>query len=92
MKPVRATVRVEGLVQGVNFRYYTYRKALENNLTGWVSNLPGGAVEAVFEGRESDVRNVLDWCRQGPAAAQVDEIFIDWENYRGEFSTFKIRR
>jgi acylphosphatase len=59
MKLIRATVRIKGVVQGVNFRYFTQRTALEHNLTGCVRNLPNGDVEAIFEGRESDVRKVL---------------------------------
>lgn len=92
MRPVRATVRIRGVVQGVNFRYFTRRAALDQQLTGWVRNLPDGAVEAVFEGKESDVRKVIAWCREGPSAARVDEILIDWEDYRGEFSDFEVRR
>jgi len=92
MRDIRATVRIRGIVQGVNFRYFTHRTACQHHVTGWVRNLTGGDVEAVFEGRESDVRQVLDWCRQGPAAATVDEILIDWEGFRGEFEEFRILR
>jgi len=92
MRPVRATVRIRGFVQGVNFRYFTRRTALEHRLTGWVRNLSNGDVEAVFEGKESDVRKMIDWCHGGPSAARVDEILIDWEDYRGEFSEFEVRR
>jgi acylphosphatase len=90
MKLVRATARIKGLVQGVNFRYTTLRTAQECQVTGWVRNLPDGDVEAVFEGREVDVRKVLEWCRQGPGAARVDRLLIDWEEYRGEFSSFDV--
>ncbi len=92
MKPIRATVRIKGQVQGVSFRYHTRQSALQNNLTGWVRNLPGGDVEAVFEGRESDVRRTLDWCRQGPGAARVEELIIDWEDFQGEFAGFEVHR
>lgn len=92
MKSVRATVRIRGVVQGVNFRYFTQRTACQHNVTGWVKNLNGGDVEATFEGKESDVRQVVDWCRHGPAAAHVDEILIDWEEFRGEFNDFKLLR
>lgn len=90
MKRVRATARIRGMVQGVNFRYYTRLTARECQVTGWVRNLPDGDVEAVFEGQEEDVRKVLAWCRQGPSAARVDDLLIDWENYRGEFSSFDV--
>ncbi|BCR03950.1 acylphosphatase [Desulfuromonas versatilis] len=92
MKQIRATVRIRGVVQGVSFRYYTRQEALRHQLTGWVRNLPNGEVEALFEGRESQIRQVLDWCRQGPPAAQVSEVDVDWEEFRGEFAGFDIRR
>lgn len=92
MKRVRAAVRIRGRVQGVSFRYYTSRTAEQHQVTGWVRNRPDGDVEAVFEGEETAVRQVIDWCRQGPATARVEELFIDWEEYRGEFAGFQVRR
>jgi len=92
MKSVRARVRVRGVVQGVNFRYSTLCSARTHQVTGWVRNLPDGDVEAVFEGREVEVRAMLEWCRSGPSAARVDELLIDWEEYRGEFESFEIHR
>jgi acylphosphatase len=92
MKPIRATVRIRGMVQGVSFRYYTRRTAMQHNVAGWVRNLPNGEVEAVFEGKESDVRQVIDWCREGPSAARVEEVLIDWEEARGQFTSFDVVR
>lgn len=92
MKDVRATLRIRGLVQGVSFRYFTCRKAQDHNVTGWVRNLPNGDVEAVLEGRESEVRKVIEWCNEGPSAARVDDILVDWEDYRGEFDGFDVAR
>jgi acylphosphatase len=80
------------MVQGVGFRYFLCRRALEHGLTGWVHNCSSGDVEAVFEGRESEIRSALELCRQGPAGAQVDEMMIDWEEFRGEFISFEIHR
>lgn len=91
MKPVRATVRIRGRVQGVSFRYYTARQARLQQVTGWVRNLPSGEVEAVLEGPETSVRQVLDWCRRGPEQARVEEILIDWEEFLGEFNDFAVR-
>ncbi|WP_432822768.1 acylphosphatase [Trichloromonas sp.] len=92
MKRIRARVRFKGSVQGVGFRYFTCRKALAQGLTGWVRNLADGDVEAVFEGRESEIRSALELCRQGPAGGRVDEMLIDWEEFRGEFTSFEILR
>jgi acylphosphatase len=91
MRKVRAALRVRGRVQGVNFRYFTASAARQHDVHGWVRNLDDGDVEAVLEGRENDVRQVIDHCRQGPSQARVDELSIDLEEYRGEFVDFEVR-
>lgn len=91
MSQVRAKVRIRGVVQGVNFRYYTRQNAQAHNVAGWVRNLPDGGVEAVFEGHEEEVNKVLAWCRKGPPAARVAEVDVTWEEFRGEFRTFDVR-
>jgi len=48
-------------------------------------------VEAVFEGDEANVQQAIDWCRDGPSAAHVDHIDVDWQAPTGEFSGFAIR-
>lgn len=86
----RMHVIVEGLVQGVNFRYYTRQKALELGLTGWVKNRHDGKVESIFEGDENAVEQIVDWCRQGPPAAEVFNISVRKEEWRGEFKEFRV--
>ena len=90
MKKARAHARIDGRVQGVCFRMDTRRAALERNLTGWVKNLPDGRVEAVFEGEDSDVRSMLEWCRAGPPLARVTKVAVQWQPYTGEFDSFQI--
>lgn len=92
MAKVRAAVVITGQVQGVSFRYFTQRVAMQQRVSGWVRNLPGGEVEALFEGEETDVRTVLDWCRRGPDAARVDQVRMEMQTYTGEFAGFEIRR
>lgn len=91
LKLVRAHVYVSGRVQGVFFRANTRRLALKLGVTGWVRNLPDGRVEAVFEGEEGKVREIVDWCRRGPPGAIVSRIEVYWEPYVGEFRSFTIR-
>ena len=40
---------------------------------------------------EKDVRALIDWCRRGPEWARVEEVLVENEPYRGEFSGFNVR-
>ena len=68
----RVRVRVEGRVQGVFFRDFTRREANRLGLTGWVRNLPDGAVEALLEGGEEAVAAMLTWLQTGSPRSRVD--------------------
>jgi acylphosphatase len=86
----RLHVTVRGRVQGVAFRYYTRRRALELGVYGWVRNMPDGSVEALLEGEQSAVQAIVEWCRTGPPAARVERIDIREEESDGEFGDFSI--
>lgn len=86
----RAHVRVHGSVQGVFFRVETRDRARSLGLSGWVRNLPDGAVEAVFEGDEAQIESMVDWCRRGPSGADVRHVEVAWGEPRGE-AEFAVR-
>jgi len=88
MANVRMHVFVSGRVQGVFFRQNTKRQAESLDVKGWVRNLLDGRVEAVFEGEESAVKKVVEYCRHGPPSAKVENIEVNYENYKDEFSDF----
>ncbi len=87
---VRAHVFVAGRVQGVFFRSETRQKARSANVTGWVRNLPDGRVEAVFEGEEDDVDELVRFCKKGSRGARVTEIEVFRERFTGEFPNFRV--
>ena len=87
----KAHVWVSGRVQGVWFRNNTSEKAIALGLTGWVRNLWDGRVEAVFEGEEERVKEMVEWCRKGPSLAKVKEIIINWEEPPTRFGGFIVR-
>jgi len=91
-KLVRAHIYVSGLVQGVFFRASMQEVARSLGVTGWVRNLPDGRVEAVVEGDEDKVRKLIEWAWRGPPLARVENVEVKWEEYRGEFRDFHIRR
>ncbi|MEM2873522.1 MAG: acylphosphatase [Nitrososphaerales archaeon] len=90
MDKVRAHVYISGFVQGVFFRSNTRKMALKLGLKGWVRNLCDGRVEAIFEGDRDKVLEILLWCKTGPPNAQVENVDIEWEKYKGNFKNFEI--
>lgn len=87
----RIHIVIYGIVQGVGYRYSTYRKALQLGITGWVRNKSDGSVEAVFEGSREKLEEMLLWCRKGPPGAYVSEIDIQWEEGDERYNSFEIR-
>ena len=90
MEKVRARVIVEGRVQGVFFRHHTQETAFELGVKGWVKNRRDGRVEAVFEGDQERVEQIIQWCHRGPSEARVTKVYLTWEIYAGEFEDFSV--
>ncbi len=87
----RVTGIVTGMVQGVNFRWFTQRRASELGLVGHVRNRADGSVEFVAEGPRDALERLLDAVRIGPASAVVENVQINWDAPTGEFHRFEIR-
>lgn len=85
---IRAHVVIAGEVQGVSFRYYIKEKARMLEITGWVKNLSDGRVEAVFEGLEDKVKELIEWCKKGPSLTKVNHVKVEFRHYKGEFTGF----
>lgn len=83
---------VEGHVQGVGFRFFTYKKALQLALTGYVRNLPNGQVEIVAIGTPSQLDELMEWLKQGgPRSAHIKHLQVGDYNPIETFKTFSIR-
>lgn len=91
MDEMRAHVFVTGRVQGVYYRANTRDAAREAGVDGWVRNLPDGRVEAVFEGPEDAVEGMVEWCRTGSPAAEVDDVEVEYGGPEG-MDGFEVRR
>ena len=87
----RLHVIVHGRVQGVGFRYAACGMARELALAGWVRNLPGGEVEAEFQGPREHLDAALAWCQHGPRLAHVTEVETQWLGEGPEYHGFSIR-
>lgn len=94
MKPkthVSAHIFIHGHVQGVSFRANLWREAKKHGITGWVRNLKDGRMEAVLQGEEDKVEEVIKWCRRGPPAAKVEKVEVAYEEGPENHTRFDIR-
>lgn len=82
---------VRGRVQGVNFRGTTAREASARGVTGWVRNLRDGTVEVTAEGRREQLDALLQYLHDGPPAASVTGVDVQWLEPTGEYNSFRVR-
>jgi len=88
----RVHLLIEGRVQGVFFRASAQAEAHRREIKGWVRNCPDGSVELVAEGKRKDIDDLIAWCRHGPRGAEVANVQVEWQEYSGGFSAFRITR
>lgn len=86
----RVHITVAGRVQGVCFRMYTRDEAARLGITGWVRNQPDGTVEILAEGEESELKQLAEWCHEGPSWAVVRNVGVQYSEASGEFDAFSI--
>ncbi|MFW5787544.1 MAG: acylphosphatase [Halanaerobiales bacterium] len=88
---IKRHVYLSGKVQGVGFRAFIRKKANELGVKGWVKNLYDGRVEAVFVGEAEDVETMIEFVKEGPRFANVNNIRVLEEDYEGRFDSFEIK-
>ena len=68
---------ISGKVQGVGFRYWLQRLAIEKNICGWVKNKVSGNVEALIIGEKKEIQELIKLCEIGPGSAKIDYVQIN---------------
>ncbi len=87
----RARIIVNGLVQGVGYRYFVMRHAENLNLKGFTQNLFTGEVLTEVEGDESLINEFIKQLKIGPIRSHVTNCYVDWSEYKNEFTKFEVR-
>jgi acylphosphatase len=82
---------VYGMVQGVGFRYFVVREAQRLGLHGYTRNERDGSVEVLAQGTRPALERLLDRLRQGPSAAYVREVRVEWGWPSEHISGFHVR-
>lgn len=59
-------IHIRGYVQGVGFRYSAVRAAKRYAIRGFVKNMPDGSVYIEAEGSVRDMKDFIEWCKNGP--------------------------
>lgn len=77
------TIRVTGLVQGVNFRAEARAQARRLGIGGLATNMPDGSVRIEAEGTVAALRRFRGWCETGPPSANVEHIDVAEGDLRG---------
>lgn len=86
-----ARILVNGLVQGVGFRYYVMSRASKLGLKGYTKNLFSGEVIVEVEGEEGLILELFKEIRIGPRNAQVNSCSVEWSEWMGTYNKFEIR-
>ncbi len=90
MNSVGAIILISGVVQGVGYRYYCYNRARNLGLNGWVKNNRDNTVSAQVEGDRSLIESLIEELKVGPQSAVVSNVNVEWIEFKGEFSDFKL--
>jgi acylphosphatase len=80
--PTHYTIVISGKVQGVFYRASAKQKAEELGIKGFAQNLPNGNVLIEAEGEESQLKELISWCRQGPPNAHVSNAHVNGSTSR----------
>ena len=74
---------IKGKVQGVGFRYWLYKEAMQRNIDGWVRNKITGDVEALLVGSNVEINMLIKLCEKGPTTSKVTKVKV--QSYQKEY-------
>jgi acylphosphatase len=82
---------IEGIVQGVGFRYFTYQHAKKIGVYGYVKNLINGNVEVYAIGSEEQLLILKEKLTSGPNFSRVENVRIEDMQVNNNYKTFEIK-
>ena len=82
-------ILISGKVQGVFFRQHIADIAHNLAITGWVKNNKT-QVEAVLQGNQTDIEELIKYCKKGPQDAKVSDVKVTPQEVKEMFENFKV--
>ncbi len=86
---MQARIYILGFVQGVGFRRFIKKNAINLSLKGYVKNLSDGRVEAVVNGEKEAIQKFIKIIEKGTFFSEVKSIDINFEEEES-FDDFSI--
>jgi len=84
-----AKITVDGLVQGVGFRYRSRLVAYKNSLVGYVENLEDDTVEILCEGEKKNIDQFIEEIKMFKKPIIISDIRVQYIKPTGKFKSFK---
>ena len=88
---VAKEIIVQGLVQGVGWRYHCLKVANNFNVSGYVKNETDGSVRIVVEGNEISVNNFINYLKSSNYPGYVKSWKISNIAYTGKYPDFRVK-
>ena len=93
-------VFIKGDVIGVGFRAWTKIQAKMVGVNGWIRNAfehpdkfgKSGGVEAVIQGEDLKVEDMVERIKDGPPVSRVDDVEVYFQHPKEIFEGFEIRK
>ncbi|MEK7505545.1 MAG: acylphosphatase [Patescibacteria group bacterium] len=82
--------RVSGRVQLVMYRDFVRRQAKRLGLLGFVQNEKDGSVKIVAEGKETELKKLIELLHKGSFLSRVESVSVAWRSPANSFSDFTI--
>ncbi|KAH7410358.1 Acylphosphatase-like domain-containing protein [Phaeosphaeria sp. MPI-PUGE-AT-0046c] len=91
MSTKRISYKVQGEVQGVNFRSFTQKQAKSIRVTGFVTNVSDGSVQGEAQGTDDAIKQFVEQLKKGPSASSVSGVEHSDISTRSGESDFNVR-
>lgn len=81
---------VTGKVQGVRYRDFVQRSAVELGLNGSVRNAADGTVVVVAQGLPDTLKDFVEYLHEGSLLAEVEGVAVEWRSVSATFHEFSV--
>lgn len=90
MQNIRAQIKVFGKVQGVGYRWFVSKHAIDLDLKGTVQNNFDSTVTVIVEGEKEKISKLINFLKIGPTNSKIDNVEVEWTDSTNLFLNFKI--